>query len=439
MKKVALISLGCAKNLVDSEVMLGYLDSAGYVLEPVAEKAEIVIVNTCGFIQPARKEALDTLRDVATLKRKGHIKKLVVTGCYAEIEEDTLKDKFPEVDIWMGVRDFDKIVQAVEGRPHASSPQTFLYDCASPRLISTPSSWTFVKISEGCSHQCAFCSIPLIKGPYRSRKVSSIVEEVKDLVSRGIKEINLVSQDSTYFGRDFAKEEGLTHLLHELLEVRHLEWIRVLYGYPEEISDPLLEVMQEEKICSYIDIPFQHADSAIIKKMMRGMDGKRGLQLVQKIRQKLPGASIRTALIVGFPGEGKKEFDNLKNFLKQARFDHLGVFTYSLEKRTSGYSLGDPVKESVKKRRRDQILELQAEISGDNLKQYMNHQIPILIEGCLKQDPSVLVGRSQFQAPEVDGVVFIDWEGHFPEVINTIQKVEITDSDRYDLYGTLIQ
>ena len=303
MKKIALISYGCAKNLVDSEVMLGYLDRAGYTFVTGPEKADIIILNTCGFIEPAKQEARDALKEAVALKKEG--KKTIVAGCYVERYKDSLTKKYPEIDVWLGVNDFDKIVQAVEGKPFKKSESCFLYDHTSPRFIQTPPAWAYVKISEGCSHQCSFCAIPLIKGPYRSRSIFSVLKEVENLSSRGVKEINLISHDTTFYGRDQNLEDSLPLLLQELLKIHKIEWIRILYGYPEEISHSLLEIMQEEKICSYLDIPFQHSNPRIIKNMKRGMDGRRALKLIQKLRNKLPDIALRTSLVVGFPGEGK--------------------------------------------------------------------------------------------------------------------------------------
>jgi ribosomal protein S12 methylthiotransferase len=435
MEKVALISFGCAKNLVDSEVMLGYLEKAGYTFVTTPGEADIVIFNTCGFIEPAKQEARGALKEAVALKKKG--KKTVAVGCYVERYKERLMKKYPEIDAWLGVNDFDKIVQAIEGKPFKKSQHCFLYDHASPRYIQTPPSWTYVKISEGCSHECSFCAIPLIKGPYRSRSVSSILKEVEKLSYRGVKEINLISQDTTYFGRDQGLEDGLSLLLKELLKVQEIEWIRILYGYPEEISDSLLGVMQEERICSYLDIPFQHSNSRIIKKMKRGMDGRRALKLIQKLREKLPDIALRTSLVVGFPGEGKREFEDLEKFVQEARFDHLGVFTYSKEEGTDCFDFGDHVKESIKKKRRDKIMAIQSEISFENNKKYLNQSVDVLIEGIPKENSDILISRGRFQAPEVDGMIFIDAPRKWEKVVNTIQKVEITGGDVYDLYGKL--
>jgi ribosomal protein S12 methylthiotransferase len=439
MKKVALVSLGCAKNLVDSEVMLGYLAKNNYTFVTDLHNADVIVVNTCGFIRSARQEALEALNDAIEVKRAGSNIKVVAAGCYVERNRHELSLKFTEVDYWMGVNDFDKIVSVLDEKPYQSSSQCFLYDHLSPRILSTPSPWTYVKISEGCSHRCSFCAIPQIKGPYRSRHIQSIVEEVTMLSSQGVKELNLVSQDSTYFGHDLGLKDGLVTLLEQLLKIKNIEWIRVLYGYPEEISDSLLEIMQEKKICSYLDIPFQHADSLLVKQMRRGPDGKKALRLIQKIRSKLPDVALRTSLIVGFPGEGNKEYGNLIDFVKAARFDHLGVFMYSPEEGTACFSLGDTVRESEKQRRRDKILKLQAEISYQKNIRCLGKNVDVLIEGHLKGESHLLVGRTQRQAPEVDGVVFIEEDKSQTCFIGSIQNVEITDSDVYDLYAKRIK
>jgi ribosomal protein S12 methylthiotransferase len=439
MKTVALISYGCAKNLIDSEVMLGYLNEAGYVFVTNPEEADTLIINTCGFIKPAKEEALDALQKAVRLKKKRKEKKIIAVGCFVERYKDSLEKKFPQIEVWLGVNDFDKIVQAVEGKPFKKSKECFLYSHTSPRRLSTPPGWAYLKISEGCSHECSFCSIPLIKGPYRSRPTSSIIKESQYLASRNVKEINIVSQDTTYYGKDKGLKDELPSLLKKLVKIKGIEWIRILYGYPEEICDSLLEVLKEQKICPYLDIPFQHSNPTIIKKMKRGMDSERALKLIEKIRKKIPHIALRTSLVVGFPGEGKQEFAELKKFVQEARFDHLGVFIYSLEQGTSAFPLGNPVEEKEKSKRKEKILGLQAEISYQNNIKYLNKQTDVLVEGTLKEDPRMLVGRTKFQAPEVDGVVFIPFAGELLEVVNTIQTVEINDCDAYDLYGRIIQ
>jgi ribosomal protein S12 methylthiotransferase len=437
MKRIALISFGCAKNLVDSEVMLGYLEKAGYSFVTNPEKADILVLNTCGFIEPAKKEAQNAIQNAVSLKKKKIEKKIIVVGCYVERYKISLEQEYPEIDAWLGVNDFDKIISVVEGETIKKSKKSFLYDHKSPRSRQTPPAWIYVKISEGCSHECSFCSIPLIKGSYRSRPISSVFQEVKALSLQGVKEINLISQDTTYFGRDLGMKEGLALLLQELLKIKNIEWIRILYGYPEEVSDSLLEIMQEDKICSYLDIPFQHSSPKILKKMKRAMDGKKALMFIEKLRKKIPDIVVRTSLVVGFPGEGKEEFEDLERFVQEARFDYLGVFTYSREEGTSSSALGDPIKESVKDKRREKIMEIQAGISFHKNEKYLNQKVDVLIEGTSKDDPSVLIGRGKFQAPEVDSVILIERTDDWAKVVNTIQKVEITGWDVYDLYGQL--
>lgn len=439
MKKVALISLGCAKNLVDSEVMLGYLNQANYSLTTNTEQADIIIINTCGFIKSARKEAESYFKDIIALKNKTKNKMIIATGCYVERDQKTLEKDFPEIDAWTGVKDFHQIVNIIEEAAWEKSDQCFLYNHASPRILSTPRAWSYVKISEGCSHKCEFCAIPVIKGAYRSRDISSIVQEAEALVAQGVKEINLISQDSTYFGRDLKLKNGLTLLLKNLLGIQDLAWIRVLYMYPEEISDSLLDVMQADKICSYLDSPFQHSDPKILGKMGRAFSYEKAMALIQKTSRKLPDVALRTSLIVGFPGEGDPEFANLQSFIKEARFDHLGVFTYSHEKGTRCFDLVETVTSQEKEARRDIIMQLQADISLEKNQKYRHSQVEVLIEGSHKNAGKQYLGRTQYQAPEVDGVVMIENPGGDTDYTASLQKVEITDCDVYDLYGKFIQ
>jgi len=437
MKNVALVSLGCAKNLVDSEVMLGALHQAGYGLLADPEAADVVIVNTCGFIRPARAEAEAELRAAVEVKRKRPETTIVAAGCYVERDRARLQALFPEVDIWTGVREFDRIAALLVERRGPERERTFLYGDRSPRVVSTPRGWVYVKISEGCSHRCAFCAIPSIKGRYRSRSVASIVREVEGLVAHGVKEVNLVSQDSTFFGRDVGRRDGLAELLQRLLELKGLAWIRILYGYPEEVTDRLLELLREPRVCPYLDIPFQHADPQIIRAMRRGLDGTRALRLLDRIRRHVPEVVVRTALIVGFPGEGRREFRHLKRFVAEARFDHLGVFPYSFESGTPAFGLGDRVPAEEKERRRNEIMEMQTEISLAKNKARVGQTLDILFDRDLGGRPRVLAGRSRYQAPEVDGIVLVKVPSARPEVLHSIREVKITSAEIYDLCGTL--
>lgn len=434
-RKIALVTFGCAKNLVDSEVMAGYLAQAGYRFVESPEAADVVLLNTCGFLRASKDEADESIRAALALKAAAPARRVIVAGCYPERHRDDLEGRYPGVDAWLGVRDLDRIVDVVEGRNYRPSGRTFLYSHKSPRAISTPASWAYVKVSEGCSHRCAFCSIPLIKGDYRSREPRSVVEEVRALAARGVREVDLVSQDTTSYGKDAGRADGLARLLRKLIEVPDLAWIRILYGYPEEITDGLLEILRDPKMAPYLDIPFQHSDPVLVRRMGRATSGRRALKLLERIRKAVPGIALRTSLIVGFPGEGRAEFAGLKEFVREARFDHLGVFAYSQEEGTPAFEFGDPVPDAVKRRRRDAILEVQSGISARILKAWQGRTTDVLIEGPWKENAEILIGRTRFQAPEVDGVVFVEGAGR-PETNGpAVRRIEITSTGVYDLHG----
>ena len=435
-KSVALVSLGCAKNLVDSEVMLGGLRAAGFVLRPDPPAADIVIVNTCGFIGPAREEAEREIRRAVRLKRRDPRKTVVVAGCYVERDGLRLRELFPQVDLWTGVRDFDRLAALLAGRAARPRRRTFLYDDLTPRVLSTPRGWAYLKISEGCSHRCAFCAIPSIKGPYRSRSAASILREAEGLAAAGVREVNLISQDSTFFGRDLGRREGLARLLESLCRVPGLSWIRVLYGYPGEVTDRLLDVMGEPKVCAYLDLPFQHSDPAVLKGMGRGLDGRRALKLLEKIRARLPGAAIRTSLIVGFPGESRKAFAGLRSFVAEARFDHLGVFTYSPEPGTPAFGRPVRVSRAEAEARREEIMTLQAGISAEKNRARVGTVVEVLMETRRSGSGSRYAGRAGFQAPEVDGIVLVDAARPDEDLRGVIRPVAITSAGVYDLRGT---
>ena len=436
MRKTALINLGCAKNLVDSEVMLGYLYKKGYKISTDLDQADIIIINTCGFIKEARKESESAIRKAVKAKLRDKSQKMVIAaGCYVERCRNELKAKFPDVDRWTGVKDFNHIEDIITGRSFPKSDRCYLYDHKSPRYLSTPPSWAYIKISEGCSHTCSFCAIPLIKGDYRSRPIHSIVREASLLADKGINEINIVSQDSTYYGRDLGLKNGLASLLQELIQIKKIKWIRILYAYPEEINDSLLEMISEPNICSYMDCPFQHSNRTILNRMKRGMDGNQALRLMDKMRKKIPDIALRTTVIVGFPGEEKKQFEELKNFIRSAQFDHLGAFAYSREKNTECYGLGDPVDYKTKTNRLREIMDIQSDISSEKNRKYLGRRMEVIVEGRLEEDPSLLVGRTQYQAPEVDGLVYIDLKKDQKEAAKKIQTFKITGCDDYDLYG----
>jgi ribosomal protein S12 methylthiotransferase len=437
--RVALISLGCAKNLVDSEVMLGAFKGAGYAIASRADDADLVVVNTCGFIGPAREEAEAALRDVLRLKRRDPAKRIVAAGCYVERDRARLELAFPGVDAWTGVRDFDRIVGIVEGRAGRARERTFLYSHASPRLVSTPGAWAYVKISEGCSHRCGFCAIPLIKGPYVSRSPASVAREVRTLAGLGVKEIDLVSHDTTWFGRDRGLMNGLARLLVRLSRIEGVAWVRFLYGYPEEIDGALLEAMTRPQVCRYLDIPFQHADPGLVKAMRRGMDGARALRLLDRIRMKLPDVVVRTSLIVGFPGEGGKEFASLRRFVEAARFDHLGVFAYSPESGTPACRLPDTVSPEEKETRLAEIMSIQARISREANARRVGRTVDVLVEGPEPGATGLWTGRGRFQAPEVDGVVRFALPAGLTEPPAALVRVVVDSAGDYDLTGRLAE
>ncbi len=434
---IALITFGCAKNLVDSEVMLGYLGAGGYRFVRDAAQADIIILNTCGFIRPSKDEAEKAIGEALNQKKKRGTK-VIVTGCYVERNRGLLAAKYPAVDAWVGVKDFDKIRAVVEDQPFRPGERAFLYGHESPRVLSTPRGWAYLKVSEGCSHECAFCAIPLIKGRYRSRPASSIVEEARRLAGGGVREIVLISQDTTFFGRDKGRSNGLARLLLDLAEIPDLRWVRFLYGYPEEITDVLLDAMNHPKICRYLDIPFQHADPGIVRRMGRSVPGVRALRLLDQIRARLPGAVVRTSLIVGFPGEGRREFAALESFVRSACFDHLGVFAYSREEGTTAFGLGDPVPAAAKQRRRARILEIQAGLAAKAQSRRVGQVLEVLIEGPYERSNRLLVGRTRWQAPEVDGVVFVERPGGWDPAGEPLRSVEIVAADVYDLHGRFV-
>ena len=436
-KTIALISLGCAKNLVDSEVMLGELKKAGFALTGRADDADVVIVNTCGFIGPAREEAEETIESVLRLKKKDPRKRVVVAGCYVERDRAGLEKAYPGVDAWTGVRSFDRIAAIVRGRPVSGPDRTFLYSDASPRLISTPGTWAYVKVSEGCSHQCGFCAIPMIKGPYVSRSQASIVREVRTLAGLGVREVNLISHDTTWFGRDRGLRHGLAGLIERLVRVDGIAWVRFLYGYPEEITEPLLDAMAHPKVCRYFDIPFQHSDPGLVKAMKRGLDGGRALRLLDRIRERLPDAAFRTSLIVGFPGEGKKEFAGLRRFVREARFDHLGVFTYSPEKGTAAFLRPETVEPGEKERRRRQLMDIQAGLSNARNRRYLGRRLEVLVDGQEPGGSRRHLGRARFQAPEVDGIIRFALPKGMDSPPAPLAHVDIESTGDYDLEGRL--
>ncbi len=440
MTKVGFMSLGCPKNLVDSEVMLGHLKLKGFSITNRLEEAEILVVNTCGFIESAKQESIEAILEAASMKQKGACRKLVVAGCMVERYRDQLLSDMPEIDACMGTRDIEHIAEVIGATDRLFEPErnpAYLYDEHSPRLLSMSKTSAYLKISEGCDHACAFCAIPAIRGPQRSRTLGSIVAEARQLVDQGVLEINLVGQDTTDYGRDLGDPDLLEKLVRALGGVDGLRWFRIHYSYPNRLTDGLLRAMAETESCAkYLDLPLQHADARVLKSMARGGGAATFLKLLQKIRHTVPGVFIRSNFIVGFPPETDEAFEVLKHFLDEARFEHVGVFTYSMEEGTPAYVLGDPVLERTKQKRKRILMELQQKISRAKNQALEGRVLEVLVEGVHEETGLVFKGRHQGQAPEVDGNVLI--VGGEPKV-DTIQSVRITKGHAYDLVGEVVE
>jgi len=439
-KKIFLISLGCAKNLVDSENVLGLLKTNGFPLVSRVQEAEVAIVNTCGFIQSAVEESIDTILEVAEMKKRGELEALFVMGCFVQRYGYKLLREIPEVDGWLGTGEVHKILDILEGGVKESpsfliSRPIYLADHSVPKVQATPFYSAYLKIAEGCSHRCSYCTIPRLRGPFRSRTLESLVIEAENMVDRGVKEINLIAQDTTMYGRDLAGDIRLEDLLERLIKVQGLHWIRVLYGHPNGISDRLLELVDgEEMICPYLDIPFQHVNEKILKAMGRDCNRQNPWQLIQRIRSKSDQISLRTTLMVGFPGETDKIFDELYSFVKAAEFDHLGAFIFSPEEGTPAARTEPVVGARVAKKRLDAIMRLQAEISGRKNRGMVGHMVSVLVEGVSPETDLLLKGRTATMAPDVDGQVLIN-KGE--AVIGEIVPVRITEAHTYDLVGEI--
>ena len=439
MTKVGFISLGCPKNLVDSEVMLGHLRLKGFTLTRNMEEAEVLVVNTCGFIDSAKKESIDSILEAATMKQKGACRKLIVAGCMVERYRDALLADMPEIDACLGTRDIEHIAEIIGADDRLFEPErnpVYLYTESSPRLLTTPKSTAYLKISEGCDHACAFCAIPAIRGPQRSRSIDSIVAEARNLVAQGILEISLVGQDTTDFGRDLGEPDGLEKLVRALGKVEGLPWFRIHYSYPNRTTEGLLRAIAETPNCvKYLDMPLQHADARVLKTMARGGGHAGFLKLLKQVRRTIPEVSIRSNFIVGFPGETPEAFQTLFEFVQEAQFEHVGVFTYSLEEGTPAYDLGDPVPRRTKESRKRKLLEAQQKISRAKNQARIGQVLEVLIEGVHEETELVLKGRHKGQAPDVDGNVLI--VGGEPKV-GAIQPVKITQAHAYDLVGEVV-
>ncbi len=440
--KVGIISLGCSKNLVDSEVMLGLLKENGFEITSDEKSADILIVNTCAFIKDARNESLDTISESIKIGKKRK-SKIIVTGCLAQKYSEDLEKLFKSnISAILGAGDFHNIVQAcksvLNGKKFRklSETSTYLYDHNTPRLISTPSHFAYVKIAEGCDNCCSYCVIPQIRGRYRSRNIESVLAEVNSLFRSGVKEVILIAQDTTYYGKDFDVNTNLSSLLENLINYSEIPWIRVLYAHPEHITDDFIEIVaKEDRICSYIDIPVQHISNEILKKMGRSLTGEKIRGLLDKIRDKIPNVTLRTSIMVGFPGETDEDFSDLMKFIEDVKFDHIGVFSYSPEEGTMAKTMANQVPENVKQDRIAQIADLHRSISDEKRRSLIGSKFKALVD-YVDESLGRSYARTQGQAPEIDDIVIIDditKKGEFVtlEIIGT--------SDTYDLIGKVVK
>jgi ribosomal protein S12 methylthiotransferase len=445
--KIGFISLGCAKNQVDSEVMIGLLQKQGHTLTPDPADAEILIVNTCCFIEGSKKESIDTILAAAQLKESGNCKKLIVTGCLAERYSKEIRSDLAEVDTLLGTNQIEEIVRAVAGEPidppnsyGRSDADLYLYDHTTPRTIIGPQYAAYMKVSEGCDHSCAFCIIPKIRGRYRSRSITSLVQEATQLSAQGVKEITLISQDTTSYGTDLGMQDGLANLLEALDKVKSLRWIRFLYAFPDRISDKLIKaVNSSEKICRYIDMPLQHVNAKVLKSMRRGGNHASLTRIIERIREGIPGVTLRTTMIVGFPGETREDFLELKNFCKDMEFDRLGVFPYSDEEDTMAHPLKPKVPLRTAEQRQRVLMKQQAMIARQKNRTLIGKEFTILIEGPSQESELLLQGRIESQAPDIDGVCLIN-DSEAGEINSgEFRTIRITQALEHDLLGIIVK
>jgi ribosomal protein S12 methylthiotransferase len=438
--RVGMISLGCAKNLVDGEVMLGHLQRAGIELTADPTRADVVVVNTCGFIDDAKRESIDAVLEVAEAKRTGRVRRLVVAGCMAQAYAAELRQEIPEIDAFIGLDELERIAEAVRGELAAHIPDQRgalrVYDHSSPRIVST-GCHAYLKVAEGCNNPCAFCHIPAMRGAFRSRAVDDLVAEARALHRQGIQEIVLIAQDTTRYGEDLGLEHGLRTLVEELLAKTDIPWIRFLYAYPATLDESLFELMaSDRRFLSYLDIPLQHASRRVLKAMKRGGDARSYRRLIERARAAVSDLVVRTTFIVGFPGEGDAEFQELMDFVREIRFDHLGAFSYSWQDENPGAELGDPVAQEIKEQRRSVLLEAQQDIALAHNRTLIGRTLQAVVTGPLKEMELLLEGRLQRQAPEIDGRLLIN-DGTAPP--GSLVEVQITDAHPYDVVGGIFR
>lgn len=445
MPKVGFISLGCPKNLVDSEVMMGILARGGYELTPRADEAEVLVVNTCSFIEPAQKESVDAILEMAEHKKFGAAKKLIVAGCLVERYREQILEQVPEVDAVVGTGEVERILEAVQGdlKVLPARPPSFLYHDLTPRIITTPTHQAYIKIAEGCDHPCSFCIIPQLRGAFRSRRFESVVREAENLAAAGAREITLIGQDTTSYGEDLGLRDGLALLLEKLAGIQDLLWVRFLYAYPNRVTQKLLDTLAAHpRLAKYIDMPLQHASRNVLARMKRGSNGDAFLKLLERMRRTIPGVALRTSFIVGFPGETKRDFEELLQFVAAAKLDWLGVFEYSDVDNAASFALEDKVDADTIEERRARLMALQRKISREKLRAFKGRTEIALVEGPSKDNPLVWEARLEGMAPDIDGKLYLtDIELPSGEVtsIGDVVKVEITKTDAYDLIGHVVE
>ena len=438
---ILFISLGCDKNLVDSEVMLGLLDKKGYQIVDSEEDADIIVVNTCCFIHDAKEESIQTILEMAEYKKEGKLKALIVTGCLAQRYQQEIIDEIPEVDAVLGTTSYDHIVEAVEealaGNGHVVLEDVdALPDVKEKRLVTTGGHYAYMKIAEGCDKHCTYCIIPKLRGNYRSVPMEKLLAEAKDLADQGVKELILVAQETTVYGKDLYGEKSLHKLLRELCKISGIQWIRILYCYPEEIYDELIQTIKEEnKVCHYLDLPIQHASDAVLKRMGRRTSKAQLVEIIEKLRKEIPDISLRTTLITGFPGETQEQHEELKDFVDEMEFDRLGVFTYSPEEDTPAATMTEQIPEEVKEDRQAELMELQQEIAFDLAEDMVGREVLVMIEGKVA-DENAYVGRTYKDAPNVDGLIFINTDEEL--MSGDFARVRVTGALEYDLIGELM-
>lgn len=438
--RVGMISLGCAKNLVDGETMLGHLERAGVELTADAAQADVVLVNTCGFIDDAKRESIDSILEVVEAKQKGEVRRLVVTGCMAQAYAEELRREIPEIDAFVGLDELEQITEAVRGELSDHIPDQRgalkVYDHHNPRILST-GSFAYLKVAEGCNNPCSFCHIPEMRGAFRSRTIDDLVSEARSLEERGVKELVLIAQDTTRYGEDLGLENGLRSLVEDLLASTTVPWIRFLYAYPATLDEGLFGLMAaENRFLSYLDIPLQHASRSVLKAMKRGGDARSYRAMIERARAVVPDLTLRTTFIVGFPGEGEEEFTELLDFVREVRFDHLGAFSYSWQEENPGASLGDSVTGEEKSQRHQLLMQAQQEISLSHNQALIGSTLPALVAGPLPEMALLLEARLQRQAPEIDGRLLINDGTASP---GSLVEVEITDAHEYDIVGRLVR